>query len=646
MSGENVEQHDDLSSQGSEWDILAEEQSVDIESSDTEAETDQESTNDVLDESDSEGVIRLAPRKLPSKIEGARRALVRRLAPNTMPNIETLIENTSRLGISYIDDLCENWPLFDHKQTVKIDGKEVSFPQYYPEIAFNPDEGRRDFSGFLSTPEEPRAEYDYIKSEIGKKNASIYAEACLDNPLVARIKFGVYPGCDNSDHATCAIAPDGTYHSVVRLIDESLPLSENLKKIQERLSGTVYGDSVKNKKQLECLDTINRAVIAYHEIGHDMDFLINDLNLQTLEGLDSSHIEDAIKRNYEKRSRDIECSKSVPELAYDGNFLIREDELRVILARRGFDVGAHQYDVDNIHQYNGRRYREMRSERIADEYARKAVCVRHRDHYFAKNQQERDQNPEKRDLPIYGEIVYMGTVMSEWNKFFDQELMGCGIISGQRLAMYEERVDPRIKVDPQTKKIELPDDFDYDSYQERQEAQPRIVEGIVKYNPHDGRFVLVDDSGRDLVIFGGDFYRQQNQDGEIELINGNFSGEEPTYRIRFAPNEQDRIESETVSQCGAIAFNDYLEIDTTGPNSILFINDNAATRVYLPEGGFASSEKMIEMGGTELEIPTEFYIYNGIPKVKIKGILYEVVPGSQQDLEWLEQKIIENTSEN
>ena len=646
MSGENVEKHDDLSLLGSEWDILAEEQSVDIESSDTEAETDQELTNDLLDESDPEGIVRVATRKLPSKIEDARRTLVRRLAPNTMPNIETLIENTSRLGISYIDDLCDNWPLFDHKQTVMIDGKKVDFPQYYPEIAFNPDEGRRDFSGFLSTPEEPHVEYDFIKSEIGKKNASIYAEACLDNPLVARIKFGVYPGFENSDHSTWAKAPDGTYHSEVRLVDESLPLSEHLKKVQERLSGTVYGDSVKNKRQLECLDTVNRAVIAYHEIGHDMDFLINDLNLQALESLDNGFVEDAIERNSEKRSRDIECSKSVPELAYNGNFLIREDEVRVILARRGFDVGV-QYDDENIYQYNERRYREMRSERIADEYARKAVCVRHRDHYFAKNQQERDRNPEKRDLPIYGEIVFMGTVMDErTKKFLNQELMGCGIISGQRLAIYEERIDPRIKVDPQTKIIKLPDDFDYDSYQERQEAQPCLVEGIVKCNPHDGRFVLVDDSGREQVIFGGDFYRQQNQDGEIELINGDFSGEEPTYRIRFAPKEQDRIESEAVSQCGAIAFNDYLEIDTTRPNSILFINDNAATRVYLPEGGFASSEKMIEIDGTERDMPTEFYIYNGIPKVKIKGILYEVVPGSQRDLEWLGQKIIENTSEN
>jgi hypothetical protein len=615
-----------------EWDVLSEQAETEAFESDEPNFGESEPLNAESDE------FRRKFSKSPPKLEGVRREIARRFAPNTLPNVETLAKDVSREGLSYIDELCENWPIFAHTEKVKIEGKEIDFPQFFPKVKY--EEGDEyDYVGFLSSRERPDLAYEELKKEIGKKNATVFVEASLDNPLVSRVTFSKYHDNLNSDHACVAIGPDSLLHAHIRLIDEALPLDYSLKYIEARLAGVKYEKGLE-EEELECYDTIYRSMIAYHEIGHDMDFLINFLKLNEKREVSSAEIEEARGLFYKRRALNIECSKSFPDPVFAVSNEITEDELRIMASRRGFSEEA-SLDPWHLSLYNHRQYCEMPCESVSDRYAQTAVCRRHRDHYYAKNQHERDTNPEKKHLPIYGEIICIGTTDNErTHEFIDQELMGCGVIAGKKVTLYEEYIDPRIKVNPETHLVELPEDFDYEEYQEKQKAQAKVVYGHIAHNPVNGVFELIGEDDEVDILFGGYYYRQQDENGRVELISGDFGSDHPTYRLRFEDDEESAEAYGDVAQLGSTAFDHFLGIDETKESCAMFINDNEIHRVILPKGGFSGVERMVDADdGNLINLPSELYVYNGIPKAKVGEILYEVVPCSNETMQQIKEKL-------
>ncbi len=622
MAGEELKHAAEQESpQETEWDRLADGQFEDIEQV--------EESEEAPSESEPVEMTRRTT-KLPTFIENARRDIVRRRAPNTMPSIERLASDASHRDLLYIDELCDNWPIFKETEKVNIEGKEVDFPRFYPEVKYT---GGIDFVGYLSTADDQEGKFKRIKSEIGKKNASIYAEACLDNPLVATIDIERYPGARNSDYICYRTLPNDLKKARIRLIDESLPLSTDLQLLNARISGIGYESSAENEEQAECMDTVKRATIAYHEIGHAMDVLTNYMKIQEKSEVSSQEIYDAMSAHDKERAFEIECSRSIPEMALgDGMSILSSHEFMTILTRRGFDP-KYTYNESHLRDFNKRCYREMPCESVADDYARKSVCVKHRDHYYAQNENERQQNPEKKNLPIYGEMIYLGTAMKDSeNRFLDQELMNCGIVAGKRVVIKEMVIPEGLTVDQTTGKVRLPDDYDYHADQRAQARQPFLVEGKVRQNPCGGVFEVEDDEGNVCVIFGGDFRRQQNEMGKVELINGDLTSGETCYRVQFDYSSEDELAKKTNVQFGPMAFDRELGINAEEETTILFINDNSAARVLLPKGGFANAGTMIDSSGAEYPVPMELYYYNGIPKAKFNGQLFEVVPGDKNDL--------------
>lgn len=631
MAGEELKQEAvQQNPQENEWDKLAEVDFGDVDQIREE--------NEHPDESEPAGITRRTT-NLPPFIEGVRREIVRRHTPNTMPSIEQLVKDASPQGLSYVEELCENWPLFKETEKVNVEGEEVDFPRFFPEIKYT---GETDFVGYLSTPVDHEAKIKKIKTEIGKKNASIYTEACLDNPLVATIDFERYGSGNNADFACYHTLPDDLKKARIRLIDESIPLSPTLQLLNARLAGVQYDVTVKNEEEAECVDTVKRATIAYHEIGHAVDLLTNHLKIQEKSEVSSQEIEAAMTEHDKERALEIECSRKIPDMARgEGATILSRHELRVILERRGFDSN-YSYEEYNYNDYNDRCYREMPCETVADNYARHSVCVKHRNHYFAENELDRQQNPEKRNLPIYGEMVYLGEAFrGSQNRFLDQELYHCGVVAGKRVAIREMVIPEGIKVNPDTGNIILPDDFDYHADQRRQNQQPILVEGTIRRNPNGGAFEVVDDDGEVCAYFAGTFRRQQNEAGRTDIINGDPESDDPCYRIEFDYSEESERAKRVYTQYGSIAYDKTLGINTEEEASILLINDNCMTRVLLPKGGFTSTEKLIDAGGIEYDMPTELFSYNGIPKVKLNGMLYEVVVGNTLDLAELKKTIAE-----
>ena len=578
-------------------------------------------------------------RKLPGKIEAKRREIARRLAPNTMPPINVLAHDASRERLSLVDDLCKNWPLFDHTQRAKLDGVEVNFPNFFTQINYT-GEGL-DYTGYLSTPNNPSAVYEQIKEDVGKKNASIYVEACLDNPLVATMLMRPYEGNDNSNYCSRRSQDDGLLRSEIHLIDESMPLSSSMSALEARMAGVENPVLAETAGEAEAIDTIQRAIVAYHEIGHGMDYLVNYLRLDERTEINNALILLGERLSNQQRSMEIECCKKMPDLVRTHQDYITEQQWATMLERRGFKAGIN-YSMMHLTMYDERRYREMPCEAIADDYAREAVCIRHRDHYFAKNELERRQNPDKKNLPIYGQIVYMGEVSNEQNDeslVLDYELMGCGLIAGQQVEIFEHYAERGISVDSKTNRVKMPDDYDFDAENRARQSQYPIAEGTISRNPCNGRFEVVDSEGQVIATIADKYYRQQNDEGEIEIINGDLAGDRPIYRIHIVKG--DDKEKQVAKQCGPWLFNRFLGINEDEEANVLFINDNCATQVLLPKGGFDLGGELTTDTGAKHPMPVELMIFNGIPKVKIGEQYYEVVLGSKEDLAALKQKIAE-----
>jgi hypothetical protein len=224
-------------------------------------------------------------------------------------------------------------------------------------------------------------------------------------------------------------------------------------------------------------------------------------------------------------------------------------------------------------------------------------------------------------------------------KFLDQELIHCGIIAGKQVTLYLESLPKGAKVNPKTKAVELPDDYDYMADVERQNQQQVLAEGIIKQNPSRGRFEVVDKNGNLIAIFGGQYRRQLNIVGEIEIVNGGLNDGLPNYRLQISDTREGENLKTSKQQYGPAAFNSALGIDITKEHSILFINDNGMARAILPKGGFTSKEKLVDETGEMYDIPHGLLMCGGIPKVRLFGQLYEIVIGSDEDLQRIKEKI-------
>jgi hypothetical protein len=195
-------------------------------------------------------------------------------------------------------------------------------------------------------------------------------------------------------------------------------------------------------------------------------------------------------------------------------------------------------------------------------------------------------------------------------------------------------------VNPETHLVELPEDFDYEEYQEKQKAQAKVVYGHIVHNPVNGVFELIGEDDEVDILFGGYYYRQQDENGRVELISGDFGSDHPTYRLRFEDDEESAEAYGDVAQLGSTAFDHFLGIDETKESCAMFINDNEIHRVILPKGGFSGVERMVDADdGNLINLPSELYVYNGIPKAKVGEILYEVVPCSNETMQQIKEKL-------
>jgi hypothetical protein len=185
----------------------------------------------------------------------------------------------------------------------------------------------------------------------------------------------------------------------------------------------------------------------------------------------------------------------------------------------------------------------------------------------------------------------------------------------------------------------MPDDYDFDAENRTRQSQFPIAEGTISRNPCNGRFEVVDSEGQVIAKIADKYYRQQNNEGEIEIINGDLAGDRPIYRIHIVKGDDE--EKQVARQCGSRYFNEFLGINTDEEANVLFINDNCAVQVLLPKGGFGLDGDLITDTGQKQPMPFELMIFNGIPKVKISEQYYEVVLGSKEDLAALKQKIAE-----
>ncbi len=554
----------------------------------------------------------------------------------TNRTIEHIAEDAKPESISFMENLKRNWPVFTKTKKCNFDGAEIEFPCFDEEIVGGE---FSKYSKYLSTERNPSQVYEELKNKIGAKSAAVWIEACLDNPLVATMMFGIYENNANSSfNRRHEDQRTGEIHSQVELISEDTPLSFSLNRLERRLAG------IRNTKEersdpekVEKADTITRAMIEYHEIGHGIDFLVNHLKLPQRREISAQEIADAMDKAYKERVAQLECRRIIPQTLMnklkEQNWSTRGDAERRILERRGLSEFA---SGDEIRAYNDRLYRETLNEQRADRYASEAVCVRHRYRYFAKNDKERQSNPEKKAMPIYGEYIFLGD--DDFSKGLDFGLIQSGIVAGRRVTVKCNAPTSDYHINPDTHQVELNPDFDYDAHQKAQRGQETILSGKIKNNPHNGKFEIETEGG-DACLFYGDFYRQHNDQGEIEIVNGLRRPAEIQYRICFEPETQGEIDAKSkLVYCGDTRINKASGIDSKRENYVLFVNDNTMFAAVLGVGGIAS-DYSIDENGMQLPRPTIMQICNGIPKVMIRGQVFEVAAGSEYDLQQLKEQI-------
>lgn len=578
-----------------------------------------------------------------SQMEGTKRDVRRWIAtPNTMPNMEQIFLNATSEGLDYLEELYENMPAFKRTKKVEIDGATVDFPDF-SDVIVGP-EGGDNYQNYLKTPEDPQAQYFEIMSKIGRKTASIYMEACLDNPLVATLHIERYENESNSDYCCQADIGDEKYGPRLRLIDDSTRFEPSLGELQSRLAGIDYIQNYETQEEQEEIDTIQRAFIAYHEIGHAMDFYTTMLCLQDKNEINGTDFQEAVTTHRKRHAQNDESSGMFPEDVITSIADYTQREFRQILHLHGFEK-TKPVTIRSVKAQRDRLYREMPKESYADEYARQAVCVRHRYQYFARNEKERLENPEKRHKPIYGEMIYMGDSANEEDQSkLNDELIRCGIVAGKRIAVRIAAMPNGASIDEKTNKLILPEDYDYHAHQEEQAKMPIVAEGIVEYNPASGEFDLVDEQGNFIVNLKGKFRRQQNEEGKIELICDKGIDEHSIYRLQCLNDDEAEAEKRKIKKIDAKTFDELTGFNGDASRSVLFVCNNGSCRTIFPDGGFSKGTKLIDNTGKEYDMPTEFIIANGIPKAKIMGIYCEVVIGGENELNIIREEIAKNQS--